>query len=272
MNKYLRLFRLGNGIMGILGVVIGAFIAAGTGILDYSFNIAISCLLVIAFIAGGNSLNDYIDRDADKIGHPDRPLPLGEIEPKIALYCGISGLVLACLISFLMRSIETSAMVIAAAILMIAYEMTLKQKGFVGNITIAVMTGMLFLFGGSIVGNIWANTAICMMAITVSIGREIAKDIEDMNSDKEERLTLPMKIGVRKSTLLATVFYILGPVLSIYPLVTHTFGLLYCIVFVADAMFIYCAWLLFSNAHKSQKMAKLAMLVALVAFILGVIQ
>lgn len=272
MNKYLRLFRLGNGIMGIIGVIIGAFIAAGTDIGDHLLNLILSCFVVIAFIAGGNSLNDYIDRDLDKTGHPERPLPMGEIAPKNALYCGIGGLAIACLLSLLMRPIEISIVVILASIFMIAYEMYLKQRGFVGNIIIAILTGMLFLFGGAVVNNIQGCVIVAAMAMLVNVGREIAKDIEDIESDKGERKTLPMKIGVKNASIIAAIFFIAGPILSIYPLFTDMFNVFYAIVIVADAMFIYCAWLLFTDAHKSQKMAKNAMLVALLAFILGVIQ
>lgn len=258
--------------MGIIGVVIGAFIAVGMDIINFVPNILISCVIVVSFIAGGNALNDYIDREADKIGHPDRPLPKGEIQPVTALRCGIGGLVLACILSLFLESVEATIVVIIAAILMVAYETTLKQRGFVGNITIAVLTGMVFLFGGWVVHNIEANIIIAAMAALVSIGREIAKDIEDMDSDKEFRKTLPMKIGIRASTALAAIFYISGPVLSIYPIIEGMFGQLYYLVFVADAMFIYCAIILFTNATKSQKIAKYAMFVALMAFILGVIQ
>ena len=98
MNKYLRLFRLGNGIMGIIAVVIGAFLAVGTDVGNYVLNIIIACFVVIAFIAGGNSLNDYIDRELDKTAHPDRPLPTGEITPKNA---SLRNAGLALLVSFL---------------------------------------------------------------------------------------------------------------------------------------------------------------------------
>lgn len=272
MNKYLRLFRLGNGIMGIIAVVIGAFLAVGTDVGNYVLNIIIACFVVIAFIAGGNSLNDYIDRELDKTAHPDRPLPTGEITPKNALICGIAGLALACVLSLFMQSLEATAIVIIAAVLMVGYEVGLKQRGFVGNLTIAVLTGMVFLFGGAVAGSAHSNIIVAVMAMLVSVGREIAKDIEDMDSDKGERKTLPMSIGAKKASYLAAVFFIAGPILSIYPLAVSMFNIMYCLVLVADAMFIYCAWILFTNAHKCEKTAKMAMLVALVAFILGVIQ
>lgn len=270
MNRYLRLFRFGNGLMGMLGVLIGAFLASGTGIVDHLWSLAVACAVVVSFMAGGNALNDYIDREIDKIGHPDRPLPRGEITPRAALACGIGGLALACVLSMLMGSWTSTVVVTVAAILMVTYEVYLKKTGFMGNLEIAILTGMLFLYGGAAVNNFEGNLIFAAMAMLVSVGREIAKDIEDMGADAG-RKTLPMAIGVGKASAIAAIFYIIGPILSVYPLVAGMFNPLYCLVFVADAIFIYCAIILFKDAHKSQKYAKYAMMVALLAFILGVI-
>ena len=270
MNRFLRLFRFGNGVMGILGVIIGAFIAVGFDIGDHLQNLIISCFVVLAFMAGGNSLNDYIDREIDKTAHPERPLPKGEIAPRTALYIGVSGIIIACVLSILMMSLIATIIVVIAAALMVSYELALKQRGFVGNVTIAVLTGMIFLFGGAVVGNVEGNFIIAAMAALVSIGREIAKDIQDMESD-EGRKTLPMMIGVKNAAIVGAVFFILGPVLSVWPLIDQTFGILYYSVFIADAIFIYSAFIIFRKADVSQKMAKYAMFIALIAFVLGVI-
>lgn len=271
MNRFLRLFRFGNGIMGILGVIIGAFIAAGFDIGDHVLNLIISSAVVLAFMAGGNSLNDHIDIEIDRVAHPERPLPMGEISPRTALIIGIFGIVIACLLSVAMMSPAVTVIVVTAAALMVSYELFLKQRGFIGNVVIAVLTGMIFLFGGAVVGNIEGNYIIAAMAALVSMGREIAKDIQDMSSD-EGRKTLPMVIGVRKASIVAAVFFTLGPILSVWPLVDRMFGWPYCIVFAADALFIYSAFIIFRKADVSQKAAKFAMLIALIAFVLGVIR
>jgi geranylgeranylglycerol-phosphate geranylgeranyltransferase len=270
VNRFLRLFRFGNGVMGILGVIIGAFIAVGTDIGDHVANLIIASAVVLAFMAGGNSLNDYIDRDIDKTAHPGRPLPTGEIKPKTALATGISGLVIASVLSTVMMSAAATSVVIIAAVLMVSYELFLKQRGFAGNIAIAVLTGMIFLFGGAVAGNTEGNIIIAVMAALVSIGREIAKDIQDMSSD-EGRKTLPMLIGARNASITAAAFFILGPILSVWPLVNGMFGWPYCIVLAADAIFIYSAFIIFRRADVSQRMAKIAMFIALIAFVLGVI-
>ena len=58
MNKYLRLFRFGNALMGILGVIAGALIASGTDIADHWQNVVVASSVVVLFIAGGNAFND----------------------------------------------------------------------------------------------------------------------------------------------------------------------------------------------------------------------
>ncbi|MDD3128484.1 MAG: UbiA family prenyltransferase [Candidatus Methanomethylophilaceae archaeon] len=268
MNRYLRLFRLGNAVIGFIGVIAGAFVAEGLGIGSYWLNIAIACLVVVAVMAGGNSVNDYVDRDIDRTAHPERPVPSGEIAPRSALRVGLASLVLACMISVLMGSLLLTGIVVVACALMISYEMVLKQRGFIGNLTIGVLTGMVFLFGGAVVGNMTDVAVFAVMAFLATTGREVAKDIEDMEGD-EGRNTLPMSIGERNAAFVSAAFFIAGPLLSLWPFLDGGLGALYLTVLLADAMFIYAARLVFRDPHKAQKTAKTAMFAALVAFVLG---
>ena len=270
VNKYLQLFRTGNAVMGIIGVTVASFMAAGTGIADAWVNLLISAVVVFMFICGGNALNDYIDSEIDKTAHPERPIPSGRMTRKAALRAAVVMLGGAVVVSFLTVDAECILIVVIACVLMVAYEMALKQRGFVGNVTIAVLTGMMFLLGGAVVCDAADNVIVALMALLVSVGREIAKDIEDMESDEGDRYTLPMRIGPRNAAALACVFFVAGPLLSVAPMLWHSYGPLYYAVVVADAVFVYCAAVVFSNPHKAQKFAKLAMVVALVAFILGV--
>ena len=269
VNRFLQLFRTGNAVMGIVGVVVASFMAAGLDIVDEWVNLIISAVVVFMFICGGNALNDYIDHDIDRTAHPERPIPSGRMERKTALHAALVMLGGAVVVSFLTIDLECIAIVVIAAVLMVAYEVALKQRGFVGNVTIAVLTGMMFLLGGAVVGDAQDNVVVALMALLVSVGREISKDIEDIDSD-EGRLTLPMRIGTRNAAALACVFFVAGPVLSVLPMVWHSYGTLYYTVVVADAVFLYCAAVVFSDPHRAQKSAKIAMIVALVSFILGV--
>ncbi len=243
--------------------------ASGTGIVDHWTGLLISVAVVFMFISGGNALNDSIDAEIDKTAHPERPVPSGRMTAEQARKIGIAMLAGSVLASLLTLDPVCVAIVAVACVLMVSYELFLKQRGFVGNLTIATLTGMTFLMGGAVVSNAEGNIVVAVMAMLVSVGREISKDIEDMESD-EGRVTLPMRIGVRRAAAVASVFFVAGPVLSVAPMVWHTYGALYYLVIVADALFVYCACKVFSDPHAAQSTAKKAMLIALVAFILGI--
>ena len=270
MNKYLRLFRLGNVLIGSFAILIAAFMAAGTSMIDHWVNLIIGFFVVFCFIAGGNSLNDYVDVEIDRTAHPTRPVPSGQLTAIQARNIGIGMLVLSALLSLLTLDPYSIGIVIVAVILMFSYEMYSKQRGLIGNITIAVLSGMVFLLAGALVGDWTANIAVGGMAALVTVGREISKDIEDMDSDIGRR-TLPMSIGVRNASIIASIFYIAGPILSWYPLVQDPANYMYYSVILADIAFFYCAYKVFSDPHTAQKKAKIGMLFGLLAFILSAI-
>ena len=271
MNKYLQLFRLLNCILALVGLLVATFMAAGTSIIDNLFDLVVPCFVVFLFVAGGNSLNDYIDAEIDKVSHPERPIPSGRMERKTAKTLGLVLLLGSVVVSFFTFNVECIAITVVAGALMVAYELYLKQRGFVGNLTIAVLTALVFLFGGAVVNKVEANLIVAVMVFFVSVGREIAKDIEDMGGD-EGRFTLPMKIGVKNAAIVSCILYIIGPVLSVLPIIWQTYNVLYYLVILADLLFVVSAISVFSDAHKSQSFAKKGMMVALIVFILAVIQ
>lgn len=258
--------------MGIIGTFIAIWMAAGTDIVNYAYETILSAILVFLFIGGGNALNDSIDYEIDKVSHPDRPIPSGKITPECARNIGFSLLLASTIMSLFTLDLNCIIVVVIACALMISYELCFKQRGFIGNVTIAVLTGMLFLLGSAIVGDVSLNFSVALLAILVSIGREIAKDIEDMEGD-EGRLTLPMRIGKKKASILACIFIVAGVLLSFIPIIgNNPLGPLYWIVIVADLMFLYSAYSVFSNPHAAQKNTKKGMILGLVAFALGAIK
>jgi geranylgeranylglycerol-phosphate geranylgeranyltransferase len=262
---------MGNCLMGIVGLLMSVLIATGTSIGNYWADILPAAVVVFFFVAAGNSLNDYMDREVDKLAHPERPIPSGKIKPDtariISIYCFSTALVA----SFFLR-IEATLVVIVAMAFMLTYELSTKKKGFSGNLTIGILTGMLFVFGGSVVGMIDKTIIIALMAGLATVGREIVKDIEDMEADFD-RNTLPKRIGKRNAGIAGSIAFVVAVVLSPVPYLTSVFGLGYLlVVLAADAIFIYCSIVHFRNPTRGQQFAKYGMLVALVAFLIGGIQ
>lgn len=268
MNPLLQLFRIGNAAMGIVGLLMGALIAAGTGILDHWQPMAFASVAVFSFIVGGNSLNDYTDREVDKLAHPERPLPSGCLKPGQVLSISVASFVISFL-SSLFLNLESMIIVILAIGLMLSYEAKLKKDALTGNLEIALLTGMLFLLGGAVVGMMERTYIIALLAFLAILGREIVKDIEDMEGDFD-RLTLPKRIGKRNAGLIASLSFLTAVALSPIPYFDGTFGIWYlAAVAFADAIFIYCSIVHFEKPTRGQKLAKYGMLLALVAFLIG---
>ncbi len=268
MNPYLRLLRPINCVMGALAVILAGIIVRGYGFVNYPLPTLFGVLTVFFALGGGNVLNDYFDREIDLINHPDRPIPAGKVSPHTALFYGLSLFVLALALAVFINLLALFITIIAE-VMMLLYEIYLKRMGLAGNVTISFLVGLLFVFGGAIYGNIALTSIFALMAFSSNLGREIVKDIEDMEGDIN-RVTLPKKIGRRWASVSALFFFILAISFSPFPYLLLQFGIYYlAVVLISDAIFIYAAIIQFKNPSKGQRYAKLAMIVGLIAYLVG---
>lgn len=268
VNRFAQLIRIGNCVMGVVGLLMAVLIATGPSLLDFWYEIAISSVVVFSFVSGGNSLNDYLDREVDRVAHPERPIPSGRVRPRTALRIAAASFVVSIGPSLLLN-LESIIIVMAAILVIILYEVRTKALGLVGNLSIAFLTGGLFLLGGAIVGHIDRTLAIATMAFLATLGREVVKDIQDLEGDFD-RATLPKRIGRRNAGLLGSAAFLAAVGLSIQPYLAGMFGVEYLAsVLFADAIFIYSSIVHFQNPKKGQTWAKYGMLVALIAFLVG---
>ena len=220
MNPYIALTRPGNAILTAIAVIAGAFIAKGPeDILNFQTEIAICCISAMMIVGGGNALNDYNDRESDKKNHPERPIPSGKISAENALNFAQILLGLGLAILFLapnkIDKLDLMPFVIAllGVITLIAYENGLKAAGIAGNIAVGLMSGAVFLYAGMAVNDPGPTIWMFGLAILATITREIVKDIQDLEGDKD-RFTLPAKIGIDMSLNLATLILLVAIGLS----------------------------------------------------------
>ena len=113
------------------------------------------------------------------------------------------------------------------------------------------------------------TVAIAAMGFLATLGREIVKDIQDMEGDFD-RVTLPKRIGRRNAGIIGSAAFLSAVALSFLPYWNGLFGIEYlAAVLVADAIFIYSSIVHFQNPKRGQTWAKYGMLVALIAFLIG---
>ncbi len=273
MKAQIQLLRPMNCVMVAAAVAIGALIATGLeGIEGHYSTLGLACIVAFFFTGAGNALNDYYDRDIDGINHPTRPIPSGIIKADRALHTAFVLFLVSLILAFFINNIAF-LIVVANLIVMVSYEIFFKAKGTAGNMTIAWLTGTAFLFGGAAVGAVQKTYVLAVLAFLATVGREIAKDIEDIKGDIG-RHTLPMKIGTKKAAYAASSSIVCGILISPIPFLSGIFtkeGSMYYLplIAVADAIFIYCILLLLSGKNKASTPIKGAMLIALLAFLAG---
>lgn len=258
-----ELARPGNVIMAATGALVGALVAGGLGSWAAVAKAAAATALVTA---GGNALNDVTDREIDRRAHPQRPIPSGRLSPRSATGLVAVGFLIALALAVWV-SVELVAIVLAAEVLLVAYEAVWKARGLVGNLVVAALVGATFLAGAVAVGEITAPVGfLAGLAFLANVGREIWKDLEDAEHDVD-RATFSQRWG-EKAHRVAQGLTLGAVVLSVLPLLVGFGGWPYALVVgVADAVFL---WAVFAeDAGEAQRFSKKAMVAALIAFALG---
>ena len=286
VNPYLRLLRPGNALIGWVGTVVGGYAVAGVSHLTGSGPLLVLVLAgftTFLVTSAGNVLNDYRDREEDRVNHPERPLASGEIAPAGGLWAltflfVVSPLPLlgaglfAAGTPFLVGGPLPLGLWALAVALLLSYEGVTKARGFPGNVTVAFLTGEVFLFGAAVVGRPILALPLLGMATFATLSREIIKDMEDAGGDLSRR-TLPQQRGLRVASVAARLSVGLALVLSPLPLLlflsvgSPAFVIYLLLVAASDAVFVWSVLDLPQRLHAGQTRSKVAMVLALAAFL-----
>ena len=260
--------------MSAAAVGIGGVVALGATVaVDRWPSIALGALTAFLFTGAGNALNDFYDRDVDRLNHPRRPIPSGRIQPKAAFDVALALFLLA-LLSTLFVNVAAFGLVLVSLALMIGYEVRLKSSGWSGNLLIGWLVGSLFLFAGLCVSRgdarpLQVAASLAMLAGLSTVGREVMKDIEDAAGDVG-RATLPKTRGIPFATRVAQSFTLAAVALSVLPAGLGILGVGYfAVVPFADATLIFAAFYSARSPARSERLMKVGMAVALVAFLAG---
>jgi geranylgeranylglycerol-phosphate geranylgeranyltransferase len=269
----LELTRPGNALAAGLLTFVGAFVAGGvlgTGLPGAMDWVAAVVATVLA-VGAGMSINDYFDREIDRVNRPDRPIPRGDVPPREALAFSLVlfGVAVALAVTLPPLAIGIAVVNLLA---LVAYTEFFKGLPGLGNALVGYLTGSTFLFGGAAVGGRLESVLVLFaLASLATFAREVVKDVEDVAGDREEGLrTLPIAYGERRSLLLASAVLAIAVLASPAPYLLGTFGLPYLLVVLpADAGMLYAAYESFEDPTTGQSHLKLGTYVAALAFVVG---
>jgi geranylgeranylglycerol-phosphate geranylgeranyltransferase len=275
LTTTIKLIRPVNYVITFVSVIVAAIICQPYK--TPGLNIFLAAFAASFALASGNIINDINDVEADKINKPFRPLPSEKIKINQVYGLYISSVFISIVLSFFLNQVAL-VIVLFSIILLFVYSKFLKQIPLIGNITVAFLTGLVFIFGGVVVENPMAAIVPAIFAFLINLIREMVKDIEDVEGDNEVGvITFPIKFGFQKSKIIILLIAATLILCTLYPFLTQLYKIEYFVVvmIIVNPMLVYCMKKLFEDtSQKSLKkisnLLKLSMVFGLIAIYLGV--
>ena len=267
---YLELSRPVNAVAAGGLTFVGAFVAGAT--LADAVPAAAAVAATVFATAAGNAINDYFDREIDRINQPGRPIPRGAVTPRGALAFSLVLFAWAVVLVVLALPVLAVAIAVVNLLALISYTEVFKGTPGAGNALVAYLGGSTFLFGGAAVsGELTTAAVLFVLAALATFTREVIKDVEDVEGDAAEGLrTLPLAIGERRALLLGAAVLVVAVAASPLPYVDGSFGLPYLALLVpADLVMLYAAYESFDDPTAGQTHVKWGMFLAAAAFVVG---
>src|SRR5688572_22039421 len=197
--SFARLTRIWNlVIVALAQYLTAAFLIDFSTVLDPRLFVLSTSTVLIA--AGGYIINDYYDIKIDLINKPERVVIGKTITRRYAILyhtlLSLAGIILGGFLSW-----KIAAVNLASASVLWWYSNSLKRQPFIGNLVVAILTGVAIWLVDSLykTGHMLIIT-YAGFAFFMTLIREIIKDMEDLKGDHTFGCqTLPIVWGMRKT-------------------------------------------------------------------------
>lgn len=249
--SFARLTRVWNlFIIALAQYLTAAFLIDVSTVLDPRlFILSVSTVMIAA---GGYTINDYYDVKIDLINKPERVVIGKSITRRYAILyhtlLSIGGVFLGLLLSWKIAGVN-----FVSATILWWYSNNLKRQPFIGNLVVALLTGIAIWLVDSLykTGHMLIIT-YASFAFFITLIREIIKDMEDLKGDQTFGCqTLPIIWGTRRTK--SAIYLILGIFLSTVLLLNHYYNNLpidYFLIFLVAPMFLFVVKLAVADTRK----------------------
>lgn len=249
IKPYLQLLRVGNlTFVAILLYVMEKWVATPLlqleqfGELMPWWVLTLLIVSVVGIAAGGYVINDYFDVKIDRINHPDNLVVTRIISRDAAmnLFYGLTavGVIAGTVVAWWAHSWTLLFTYVVIPGLLWFYSASYKRMFLVGNLVVAFASAIVPLLVAianadylhhlyqnalaysPIVGELYVWTGgFAAFAFLLTWVREIVKDIEDIEGDREmECRTLPIVWGDKVAKIIATILLVVIATLIVYML------------------------------------------------------
>ncbi|MHA1995553.1 MAG: UbiA family prenyltransferase [Candidatus Hodarchaeales archaeon] len=236
---------------------------------------------------GNQAVNDLFDVETDIANQRfDRPLARGDLSHDFVkiltfLLFSTAVIIIGGLVLVYKVTIALFIFTLLFVIIGVGYNFGVKQLGFIGNIWVAIgyvapLFIGFFMLSPQEALTIMACAIILNSTFFMSVGREVIKDIQDYEGDKQQHLnSLAVKYGPKNASIVATIFFLITILSS---LVAGIFVYKNLVFWVFDAGFalilLLTSYTIFvektQGGKKARKYTRWSLWVALGAFFFGI--
>ena len=269
---FIKLLRPLNIAVAAFAVLVSAYIL---GVYEQYYILTCVVIVVIAYNGAANAFNDYCDYEIDLINRPNRPLSRGMITSFQALSFAVILFAIGSITAFQLPFYARLTAVGIAMPLIIIYSMRLKGTPLLGNIAVAMILGLTFVFCGLAFNKPGPMIMPAILAFGLTLVRELIKDIADVEGDNSVGLkTLPLVIGNNKAITVVMIKAVLIGLVSLMPYYLNIYGNYYLILLVigveiplAIVVFLFMKSPSISTAKQSEKLLKFSTIIGLTAIL-----
>ncbi len=216
-----------NCLITALSVYVGAFTA---GVRWPSTAVLLAAISAALIAAAGYISNDLKDIDIDRINRPRRPLASGCLSRRAATLqawlVALAGLGLALYLGPLAGLVAG-----AIALCLFIYNLYLKRRAFWGNLLISALSAAAFPYGALATDTLGRSWIPAGFALFFHWGREIIKDLEDMEGDRDHGArTLPLSRGPTSAIRLTSAVYLVLVAFTLLPWMLNLYGRFYLLM------------------------------------------
>ena len=269
---FIKLLRPLNIAVAAFSVLVSAYIL---GVYEQYYILTYVIIVVIAYNGAANAFNDYCDYEIDLINRPNRPLSRGMITSFQALCFAVILFAIGSVIAFQLPFYARLMAVGIAMPLIIIYSIRIKGTPLLGNIAVAMILGLTFVFCGLAFNKLGPMIMPAILAFGLTLVRELIKDIADVEGDNYVGLkTLPLVIGKNKAITVAMIKAVLIGLVSLIPYYLNIYGNYYLILLVigveiplAIVVVLFMKSSSITTARQSEKLLKFSTIMGLTAIL-----
>jgi 4-hydroxybenzoate polyprenyltransferase len=240
VESFLRLTRAWNLLIIVFAQYFTAYFLAQADVL-HDIKLFLLSLSTVLIAAGGYVINDYYDVKIDYVNNPDRVVVGKTIHRRFAILLHVALSALGIFVGLFVSWKLAMVNVFSVSVLWF-YSNLLKRLPFIGNLTVALLTG-----ASIVVIILLYNTNTIMILIYalfsffMTLVREIIKDMEDLKGDNTYGCkTLPIVWGIRKTKI--TLYLLIFIFIMTVAIINYLYVNLEVIYFVM-LLFVPLAWL-----------------------------